>query len=200
MAKIIGLTGGIASGKSTVSNMLKAKGFTIVDADIAARKVVEPGEPAYEQIIEAFGKGILLEDLTIDRKKLGALIFADEALRMKLNSIVHPAVRAWMTREKDRAIENGEKTVFLDIPLLFESRLTYMVERTILVYVDEETQLKRLMARNGLSEKEAQMRIRVQMPLSEKKALADAVIDNNGSPEETKQQLEKIVSDWQLVP
>ncbi|MCH1927885.1 dephospho-CoA kinase, partial [Shewanella sp. C31] len=90
------------------------------------------GEPAYEQIIEAFGKGILLEDLTIDRKKLGALIFADEALRMKLNSIVHPAVRAWMTREKDRAIENGEKTVFLDIPLLFESRLTYMVERTIL--------------------------------------------------------------------
>ena len=200
MAKIIGLTGGIASGKSTVSNMLKTKGFTIVDADIAARKVVEPGEPAYEQIIEAFGEGILLEDLTIDRKKLGALIFADEALRMKLNSIVHPAVRAWMTREKDRAIENGEKTVFLDIPLLFESRLTYMVERTILVYVDEETQLKRLMARNGLSEKEAQMRIRAQMPLSEKKALADAVIDNNGSPEETKQQLEKIVSDWQLVP
>ncbi|MED4345874.1 dephospho-CoA kinase [Heyndrickxia coagulans] len=200
MAKIIGLTGGIASGKSTVSKMLKAKGFTIVDADIAARKVVEPGEPAYEQIIEAFGEGILLEDLTIDRKKLGALIFADEALRMKLNSIVHPAVRAWMTREKDRAIENGEKTVFLDIPLLFESRLTYMVERTILVYVDEETQLKRLMARNGLSEKEAQIRIRAQMPLSEKKALADAVIDNNGSPEETKQQLEKIVSDWQLVP
>ncbi|WP_207369349.1 dephospho-CoA kinase [Heyndrickxia coagulans] len=200
MAKIIGLTGGIASGKSTVSNMLKAKGFTIVDADIAARKVVEPGELAYEQIIEAFGEGILLQDLTLDRKKLGALIFADEALRMKLNSIVHPAVRAWMTREKDRAIENGKKTVFLDIPLLFESRLTYMVERTILVYVDEETQLKRLMARNGLSEKEAQMRIRAQMPLSEKKALADAVIDNNGSPEETKKQLEKIVSDWQLVP
>ncbi|MEC2303739.1 MULTISPECIES: dephospho-CoA kinase [Heyndrickxia] len=200
MAKIIGLTGGIASGKSTVSNMLKTKGFTIVDADIAARKVVEPGEPAYEQIIEAFGEGILLQDLTLDRKKLGALIFADEALRMKLNSIVHPAVRAWMTREKDRAIENGKKTVFLDIPLLFESRLTYMVERTILVYVDEETQLKRLMARNGLSEKEAQMRIRAQMPLSEKKALADAVLDNNGSLEETKQQLEKIVSDWQLVP
>jgi len=200
MAKIIGLTGGIASGKSTVSNMLKTKGFTIVDADIAARKVVEPGELAYEQIIEAFGEGILLKDLTIDRKKLGALIFADEALRMKLNSIVHPAVRAWMTREKDRAIENGKKTVFLDIPLLFESRLTYMVERTILVYVDEETQLKRLMARNGLSEKEAQMRIRAQMPLSEKKALADAVLDNNGSLEETKQQLEKIVSDWQLVP
>ncbi|MEZ0119493.1 MULTISPECIES: dephospho-CoA kinase [Heyndrickxia] len=200
MAKIIGLTGGIASGKSTVSNMLKTKGFTIVDADIAARKVVEPGELAYEQIIEAFGEGILLQDLTLDRKKLGALIFADEALRMKLNSIVHPAVRAWMTREKDRAIENGKKTVFLDIPLLFESRLTYMVERTILVYVDEETQLKRLMARNGLSEKEAQMRIRAQMPLSEKKALADAVLDNNGSLEETKQQLEKIVSDWQLVP
>lgn len=200
MAKIIGLTGGIASGKSTVSNMLKTKGFTIVDADIAARKVVEPGELAYEQIIEAFGEGILLQDLTLDRKKLGSLIFADEALRMKLNSIVHPAVRAWMTREKDRAIENGKKTVFLDIPLLFESRLTYMVERTILVYVDEETQLKRLMARNGLSEKEAQMRIRAQMPLSEKKALADAVLDNNGSLEETKQQLEKIVSDWQLVP
>lgn len=169
MAKIIGLTGGIASGKSTVSNMLKTKGFTIVDADIAARKVVEPGELAYEQIIEAFGEGILLQDLTLDRKKLGALIFADEALRMKLNSIVHPAVRAWMTREKDRAIENGKKTVFLDIPLLFESRLTYMVERTILVYVDGETQLKRLMTRNGLSEKEAQMRIRAQMPLSEKR-------------------------------
>lgn len=199
MAKIIGLTGGIASGKSTVSKMLKAKGFTIVDADIAARKVVEPGEPAYEQIIEAFGEGILLEDLTIDRKKLGALIFADEALRMKLNSIVHPAVRAWMTREKDRAIENGEKTVFLDIPLLFESRLTYMVERTILVYVDEETQLKRLMAQRPFRKRSADADPGADAA-ERKKALADAVIDNNGSPEETKQQLEKIVSDWQLVP
>jgi len=119
MAKIIGLTGGIASGKSTVSNMLKTKGFTIVDADIAARKVVEPGELAYEQIIEAFGEGILQQDLTLDRKKLGALIFADEALRMKLNSIVHPAVRAWMTREKDRAIENGKKNCLSGYPASF---------------------------------------------------------------------------------
>ncbi|GER67022.1 dephospho-CoA kinase [Weizmannia acidilactici] len=200
MANIIGLTGGIASGKSTVSNMLKAKGFTVVDADVAAKKVVEPGKRAYEHIIKTFGKGILLEDRSIDRKKLGALIFQNEDLRLKLNGIVHPEVQAWMAREKDRALGEGKKTVIMDIPLLFESRLTFMVERTILVYVDEETQLKRLMARNGFSEEEALMRIRAQVPLKEKTALADAVIDNNGGLVETKRQLEKIILKWNLEP
>jgi dephospho-CoA kinase len=194
------LTGGIASGKSTVSNMLREKGFAIVDADVASRKVVEPGKQAYKKIVETFGTGILLADGSIDRKKLGALIFSNKRLRLQLNGIVHPEVRAWMAREKERAIANGKNTVIMDIPLLFESGLTYMVERTILVYTDESTQLKRLMSRNGFNESEAGMRIASQMPLKEKVKLADAVIDNNGSLADTKRQLETIIRQWKLIP
>ncbi|WP_018662541.1 dephospho-CoA kinase [Heyndrickxia acidiproducens] len=200
MAQRIGLTGGIASGKSTVSNMLKEKGFTIVDADVASRKVVEPGEQAYKQIVETFGTGILLASGSIDRKKLGALIFSNQKLRLQLNGIVHPEVRVWMAREIERAVAAGKNTVILDIPLLFEGGLTYMVERTILVYADEKLQLERLMNRSGFNESEASMRIASQMPLKEKLALADAVIDNNGSLAMTKRQLENIIEQWKLIP
>ncbi|HZG71261.1 MAG TPA: dephospho-CoA kinase, partial [Chondromyces sp.] len=154
MVVVIGLTGGIASGKSTVSNMLRQKGFAIVDADLAARVVVEPGMPAYNQIIEVFGEEILAEDGTINRAKLGGIVFHDESQRMKLNHIVHPAVRKHMIAEKEEAVEAGRRTVIMDIPLLFESKLTWMVEKTIVVYVDEKTQLARLMARNNLSEED----------------------------------------------
>lgn len=196
MALTIGLTGGIASGKSTVSQMFKEAGIVVIDADVIARKVVEVGEEAYEQIFQSFGKDILLPDETIDRQKLGSVVFFNEEKRLLLNSIVHPAVRKQMLKEKEEHLNNGEETVILDIPLLFESKLTALVDRTLLVYVDYETQLARLMNRNNLSNGEAEARIQSQMPLKDKIQLADAVIDNNGTIEATKDQLYEICKQW----
>jgi dephospho-CoA kinase len=196
MALVVGLTGGIASGKSTVSNLLREKGFTIIDADLEARFAVEVGEPAYNEIVAYFGTEVLQANGEINRPKLGEIIFNNEEKRKKLNSIVHPAVRRRMNKKREKAIENGEKLVVLDIPLLFESKLTSMVDKVLLVYVDAETQLKRLMDRNHYSKEEALSRIKSQMPLTDKIALSDAVIDNNGTIENTELQLTQILSNW----
>ncbi|KMY55025.1 dephospho-CoA kinase [Bacillus sp. FJAT-27231] len=200
MAAIIGLTGGIASGKSTVSRLLKERGYVIVDADVAARAVVEPGSQTLSQIAEVFGVSVILPDGSLDRSRLGDMIFNNEKQRKKLNSIVHPAVRQFMMAEKEAAIEVGKETIIMDIPLLYESGLTWMVDKVIVVYTDEATQLDRLMARNNLSEQAAKARIASQMPLAEKAEKADAVINNNGTIEQTKKQLLKIIEDWQLTP
>lgn len=194
MSLVIGLTGGIASGKSTVSTMFKEMNIPVVDADVEARLAVMKGEVAYFQIIDTFGKDILLEDGEIDRQKLGLIIFHQEEKRKLLNEIVHPEVRKRMTGQVEEAQQNGEEVIVLDIPLLFESKLTYMVEKTILVYVDYDTQLERLMKRNSLSIDDAKARIQSQMPLNEKMKLADAVINNNGSIEETKKQLINVLT------
>lgn len=200
IAIIIGLTGGIASGKSTVSNMFKERGFSIVDADIAARVVVEPGKDAYKQIVQYFGEDILLQDGQINRSKLGRIIFHNEEKRQKLNSIVHPAVRKQMEEWKEEALQKGKNTIIYDIPLLYESNLVHLVEKTIVVYVKPHVQLSRLMARNQLSKEEANARIQSQIPLDEKVKLADAVIDNNGSRDDTEKQVEEIIQSWQLQP
>ncbi len=192
----IGLTGGIASGKSTVANMCKEMGIPIIDADIEARGAVEPGEPAYRKIIESFGSDILMPGGGIDRKALGAIIFHDEAKRQLLNGIVHPEVRKKMAEKREAAKKAGSPAIILDIPLLFESKLTNMADKTLVVFVDKEVQLARLMARNSFSEEEAEARIQSQMPLSVKAELADACIDNNGSIEETKRQLLDILGRW----
>lgn len=197
---MVGLTGGIASGKSTVSQMFKEKGFVIIDADIASRKVVEPDQPAYREIVQVFGESILLPNQTLDRSKLGSIIFSDEAKRQKLNSIVHPAVRKQMESWKNEALAVGKQTIIYDIPLLFESKLTNLVEKTIVVFVEEQVQLERLMERNHLSKSEALARIASQMPLREKIKLADAVIDNNGELEETRSQIEELIKQWSLHP
>jgi dephospho-CoA kinase len=193
MSLVIGLTGGIASGKSTVSTMLKEMDISVVDADIEARLAVMKGEPVYFKIIEMFGREILLEDGEIDRQKLGSVIFHQAEKRQMLNEIVHPEVRKRMRDQTEKAKKNGEEVVVLDIPLLFESKLTYMVDKTLLVYVDAETQIQRLIARNNLSVEDAEARIRSQLPLSDKIKLADAVIDNNGSIADTKKQLHEIL-------
>lgn len=196
MSVIIGLTGGIASGKSTVSTMLKELNIPVIDADEEARLAVEKGEKAYLEIVAYFGEEILLEDGSIDRLKLGSIIFPNEDKRKILNSIVHPAVRENMLRKKEQYLLSGHEFVVLDIPLLFESKLTHMVEKVIVVYVDEQTQLARLMERNGFSKEEATARIASQLPLKDKLTMADAVIDNNGSIDETKKQLISILTNW----
>lgn len=196
MTLVIGLTGGIASGKSTVANMLIDKGITVIDADIIAKQAAEKGMPAYRQIIDEFGEDILLENGDIDRRKLGALVFTNEQKRLALNSIVHPAVREEMLKRRDESIANQETFVVLDIPLLFESKLESLVDKIIVVSVTKELQLERLTKRNQLTEEEALSRIRSQIPLEEKVSRADNVIDNSGTLEETKQQLEEILSCW----
>jgi dephospho-CoA kinase len=199
MSLVIGLTGGIASGKSTVSNMLKEMDITVIDADVEARLAVEKEEPAYQKIIAEFGDDILLDTEEIDRVKLGSIIFHNAEKRQLLNGIVHPEVRKRMNNQVEAARARGEQVIVLDIPLLFESKLTHMVEKTILVYVDRDIQLNRLMERNDLSLEDAEARISSQMPLSDKVALADAVINNNGSISETKKQLIEILTGWGIT-
>ncbi|CAG9619595.1 dephospho-CoA kinase [Sutcliffiella rhizosphaerae] len=198
MPQIIGLTGGIASGKSTVANMFRDKNIPVVDADIVAREVVEIGTNTYKQLVETFGNEILNSDRSLNRPKLGSIIFQDEEKRKQLNNIMHPAIRSKMKEQTKQYIEKGHETVVMDIPLLFESKLTHLVDKIVLVFVNEKTQLKRLMNRNELSEKEAVDRISSQMPLKDKVALSHAIIDNNDTLSYTKQQLEEILQEWHI--
>lgn len=199
MALIVGLTGGIASGKSTVSSMFTSLDIPVIDADKISREVVEPGKDAYEEIHRVFGDDVFKEDQTLDRKRLGAIVFADEEKRKQLNAIVHPAVRREMLQQRDHYVGNGEKCVILDIPLLFEGNLTGIVDKTIVVSVDEDVQLDRLMKRDQSTKEEAKQRIRSQIPIKEKAELADAVIDNNGSKIDSYNQLENILKKWQVL-
>ncbi|ARI76832.1 dephospho-CoA kinase [Halobacillus mangrovi] len=199
MTLVIGLTGSIASGKSTVSNLFTELNIPVVDADQISREVVEPGEPAYEQIVDTFGESILQDDKTLDRKQLGKVVFSDEEKRKQLNSIVHPQVRKEMLNKRDHYISEHYPAVVLDIPLLFESKLTHYVDRVVVVYVSEETQLERLMERDRSSREDAEQRIKAQIPVQQKAEMADAVIDNNGTIEESFQQLKDILHDWNIV-
>ncbi|HEX5564358.1 MAG TPA: dephospho-CoA kinase [Sporosarcina sp.] len=196
---IIGLTGSIATGKSTVSRMLKQKGYPIVDADEISRLVVAPGSLVLDQIATAFGTDVLLPDGSLNREKLGSLIFNDVAMREKLNGIIHPAVRAEMLRQKEEWLEKGANTIIMDIPLLFESKLQSYVDKIIVVSATPVIQRKRLIARNGYSAEEADARINSQLPISEKEKGADAVINNNGTLDETEEQLNGILLKWDAI-
>lgn len=190
---IAGLTGGIATGKSTVSNMFRQLGAPIVDADVIARLVVEPDRPAWRDLVAHFGRGILLPDRRINRPKLAGIVFSDAAERDKLNRIVHPRVREEAARQTaDFLREDPKRPVIQDVPLLIETGLYKQMDKVILVYVDQQTQLRRLIERDSLAEEEALKRIRAQMPIEEKRAYADYVIDNRGSLEETRSQVVRI--------
>lgn len=193
---IIGLTGSIASGKSTISEMLKEKGYPIVDADKIARLVVEPGTPSIQAIQKTFGREVLHEDGSLNREVLGRRIFGNEEERNKLNAIMHPAIRAEMMKQKETHLANGENTVVMDIPLLFESKLESFVDQIIVVSVHPDIQKKRLLGRNQLTVEEAENRIGSQLPMAIKEAAADAIIDNNGTVESSKDQLESILRKW----
>lgn len=189
MGKTIGLTGSVATGKSTVSNLIQQAGIPLVDADIAARKVVEPGTEGLKEIVAYFGGEILLADGTLDRAKLGEIIFKDKEKREKLNEITHPRVKDYMLEARERFFRAGEELVFFDIPLLFESHLESLVDQIVVVWTTPETELKRLMERNNLTKEDALRRIESQMGIDEKARKADFVIDNNESLEKTQKQV-----------
>ncbi|XP_030625964.1 dephospho-CoA kinase domain-containing protein [Chanos chanos] len=187
---LVGLTGGIASGKSTVSSLLRELGCPVIDADVVARTVVEPQSPAYSLIVQHFGAEVLQENGEIDRKKLGHIIFANADKRRLLNSITHPEIHKAMFKQILLYFLKGYRYVILDVPLLFETRrLTRFLTHTVVVYCDPATQLSRLMQRDGLTQEEAGQRIAAQMPLNEKRGLASHVIDNSGSRDDTHRQV-----------
>lgn len=200
MTLVIGLTGSIGTGKSTIANKCKKLGIPVIDADLIAREVVEPGKDAYQAILATFGKEILQEDQTLNREKLGALVFADEEKRKQLNEIVHPAIRKEMLRQRDSYIAEKEACVVLDIPLLYESKLTHFVEKVIVVATSQDIQLKRILKRDQMTEEEAKQRINAQIHIAEKVKWADAVIDNNGTIDESEQQLIDILKKWGVYP
>lgn len=189
----IGLTGGIASGKSTVSKMLVELGAHLVDADQIAREVVAPGHPVLSKVVSHFGQDILLTDGSLNRKKLGKIIFHDPSKKKALESILHPPIRAVML-ERMRILEqqHPDQLVAVDVPLLYESGLSHYFDEVWVVYVPKSVQLERLMKRNQLTEAEAEARINAQWPIEKKKELADVVIDNSGSIEQTKAQVEAL--------
>lgn len=187
--KIVGLTGSIASGKSTVSKMLRARRVPVICADRLARDVVKPGLAAYQKIIKTFSKSVLQKNKRLNRQKLAGLIFQNAKLRAKLNAIVHPAVMRELRKEIRDYKKAGRKLVALDIPLLFETGMDKLCDLTIVVYASESQMRKRLMVRDELLLKEAQKRIASQLSIEQKKKMADLVIDNSGSLKKTRQQV-----------
>jgi len=186
---VAGLTGNIASGKSTVAAVLRRCGALIVDADQIAHEVVAPGRPALQEIIRLFGDGILSPDGTLDREKLGRLVFENPDARRELEAIVHPRVGAEIDRQMAHIAKNQpDAVVIMDIPLLFETGRTGGLAEIIVVYTPETIQLERLIRRNALSTDEAKARMASQMPLKEKVAKATIVIDNSGTVAETEKQ------------
>lgn len=199
MTRIAGLSGGIGSGKSTVAAVLADLGAVVIDADAIVHELQAPGSPVLLQLAEAFGDGIIDASGALDRAALGAIVFEDAAARAKLGAIMHPLVGAEMMRRLVEAREAGALLIVLDIPLLFEgiksgtgisTQLGF--DATIAVHVPESVQVERQIARDGCSSEEALRRIRAQLPIDEKRELADFVIDNAGSREETEQQVREL--------
>ncbi|HWR38393.1 MAG TPA: dephospho-CoA kinase [Patescibacteria group bacterium] len=194
--KTIGLTGGIASGKSTVSRILAEMGAWIIDADQIARDVVAPGTPAWQEITVWMGPEVLLPDASLNRQWLGKHVFADATKRRRLEEITHPRILEQVEQKRRELAAQGAKILVLDVPLLLESGWQTSVQEVWVVYVTPQTQLDRLMQRDGLTQETALQRIRAQMSLEEKAERADRVIDNNGTQEETRRQ---VLVAWQEV-
>jgi len=196
VTRVIGLTGGIGTGKSTVARLLLGLGATLIDADAIVHELQAPGSPLLREIAAAFGAEVLRPDGSLDREALGARVFRDPAERARLNALVHPRVGVEMMRRLAAARAAGVPLAVLDVPLLLEGRragsgsaaqLPY--ELVVLVYAREEQQIERQVRRDGCTREEAERRVRAQLPIEEKRAMADVVIDNSGSPEETERQV-----------
>ncbi|MCR3956819.1 MAG: dephospho-CoA kinase [Gudongella sp.] len=198
--KVIGITGGIATGKTTVSKIIVEEGFQVIDSDSIAREVVQKGSEGLKLVIDQFGRDLLRDDGSLDREKLGDLIFQNDEKRKMLNDLLHPLIRESMTLRIDRTSYNNN-VVFVDIPLLFESRgeiedSGIILDEIWVVYTEEAIQLKRLMKRNDYTHDEALSRIRSQLDIEEKRKLADRVIDNSGSMEDTRKQVMKLLDEY----
>ncbi|MBW2066604.1 MAG: dephospho-CoA kinase [Deltaproteobacteria bacterium] len=197
MCLLLGVTGGIATGKSTVAEMLKELGAHLVDTDIIAREVVEPGRPAWKQIVGYFGDSVLKEDGSIDRKKLSSIVFNEEAKRKRLESFTHPFILEEMARHVDRIARNNPAAIIqVVIPLLIEIGSQDRFDKVVLVYAPREVQIERLMKRDAIKRRQAERILDAQLPIDEKLKYADFVIYNDGSLDETRAQVEDLW--WKL--
>jgi dephospho-CoA kinase len=196
VARVIGLTGGIACGKSTVADLLRELGAPVVDADELARRVVEPGSPALAEIVARFGKDVLDPGGALDRKKLGAVVFADAEARQALERITHPRIAAAAQDELARLVAQGHDTVIYEAALIVEKKLYTWMDGLIVVALPPELQLARLMERDGIDGEAAASRVAAQLPLADKIAVADHVIDNAGTPDQTRAQVRAL---WQRI-
>lgn len=196
--KLIGLTGGIASGKSTAAAILRRLGAAVVDADELSRQVVRPGNEAWQEIVDAFGP-VLLEDQTLDRKKLRKMVFDNPAARQRLESIIHPKVRALAEKSIHELEAAGHVIIVYEVPLLYEGQLQLWLRPVILVACDVATQKQRLRDRDHLTDEEAQQHLDAQMSLAEKRRLADYVVENNGTVNELEQQLKAVLKKIQAT-
>ncbi|UCB50126.1 MAG: dephospho-CoA kinase [Deltaproteobacteria bacterium] len=190
---LLGVTGGIATGKTTVVRMLEELGAPVIDFDLLARQVVEPDKPAWQEIVAYFGKQVLQNDNQLDRKKLSDIVFRDIEKRKKLESFTHPRIHAEFMVQLSTVVEKDpDAIVQVDVPLLIENNLQYLFHKTLLVYIPEEMQIERLVKRDKISKEEAADRLKAQLPIDEKMGYADFVIYNDKSLEETKKQVEKL--------
>ena len=194
--RIIGLTGGIASGKSTVARYLRTLGAHVIDADQLARDVVEPGEPALEEIVSRFGSAVLAANGTLDRAALSKLVFGDRAARADLNRIVHPRIATASQARMAELAASGVETVIYEAALIVESKLYTWMHALIVVALPRELQLQRLMERDNLSLQEAEQRLAAQASLEDKLSVADYIVDNAGTPAHTERQ---VVTIWRQI-
>jgi len=190
--RIIGLTGGIASGKSSVARIMESLGAVIIDADILAREAVAIGEPAYQKVVAEFGEGVLNSDQTINRQALGKIVFADPDARRRLERITHPAIARLAEKKLSDLRKAGTRVAVYMAPLLIEAGVTSRVDEIWVVYADSDTQVERLIRRDGLSREEALRRLAAQMPMEEKRKMGKVIIDNRGTPEETERIVREI--------
>lgn len=193
--RLVGLTGGIASGKTTFAGALRARGVPVVDADALSRAAVAPGTPALAEIVRVFGAGVLAPDGALDRKRVAAIVFADPAARRRLEAVIHPAVRAAMAAETARLAAEGHALAFYDTPLLYEVGLEALLDSVVVVWAPLHVQRERLVLRDGLTPDEADARLAAQLPLDEKAARADFVVDNVGPPEALAPKAERLLAD-----
>ncbi len=199
MAKVIGLSGGIGTGKSTVSRLLAELGAVVVDADAIVHELQAPNAPMLDEIAAEFGPEVIDSKGALDRAALGAIVFRDASARVRLGKIVHPGVGVEMAKQMAQAQRDGAILIVLDIPLLFEGRKARSggasalpFDLTVLVYAPEAAQVERQMSRDGCDREEALRRIRSQLPIEDKKAMADVIVDNSGDPAETERQVREL--------